>query len=135
VTVTRRRAVPPQKLYAVGGPRCARAFGYYPRLKCVDRYVRDHLRDPISIREIAGVVHLEPTYFCHFFREKTGVTFRWWLAARRVELAVTMLEEQDYPVVQVAEAVGFHNYRTYERWFRRFTGMAPQEFKERVRPS
>jgi len=81
------------------------------------------MQEPLTLDRIARIAHLEPTHLSHFFREKVGMTFTDWLAAQRIERAVTLLSEHDYSIEQVAIAVGFRNRRTCERWFRRFIGV------------
>jgi AraC-like DNA-binding protein len=114
---------------------CPRALGYYQALRRVEEYVRAHLEDPISLEEAAAVADLRPKYFSHFFREKVSLTFTEWLAAQRVARAAAMLRERDCPIERLAEAVGFRSRRTCQRWFKRFTGMTPRQFKHQVRPS
>jgi transcriptional regulator GlxA family with amidase domain len=112
-----------------------RAFEYYPALKRVDKYVRTHLEGRISVRHAAAVAGLQPKYFSRFFHEKVGLTFTQWLAARRVERAAALLWEHNYPVVQVAQAAGLRTCRTCDRWFKRFKGVTPRQFKQHVKPS
>jgi AraC-like DNA-binding protein len=140
--VRQRRSRPqedePRRLQASRHPSSttlARAFEYYPPLKRVDEYVSLHLNDRISLRLIADIAHLEPKYFSAFFRAKVGLTFTEWLAARRIERAAAMLQDQDYSIAQVAEGVGLRSCRTCERWFRRLMDMTPQQFKQSVKPN
>ena len=112
----------------------AQPFEYYPPLKRVDEYVHGHLVEPIGLHEIAAVAHLEPKYFSRFFHNKVGLTFTEWLAACRVEHAAALLREQDQPVAEVAQRVGFRTSRTLDRWFRRFKGVTPVQYKRIVRP-
>jgi AraC family transcriptional regulator len=114
---------------------CTRAFAYYPALKRVEEYVHTHMDAGISLRQAACVARLGPKYFSHFFRKKVGLTFTEWVAAQRVARAATMFQEQDHSVSNVAETVGLRNRRTCERWFKRFTGMTPHQFKRAARPS
>jgi AraC-like DNA-binding protein len=108
-------------------------FEYYTALKRVRERVHANLGG-ITLREAAAAAGLVPKSFSRFFREKVGFTFTEWLAAYRVELTARLLREGDYPVGHIAEAVGFVNYRTCERWFLRCTGLTPSEFRRRVKP-
>lgn len=81
--------------------------------------------------EIAG---LEEKYFSTYFHSKTGVRFRDWLANLRVSRAMEIIRDQDRPITRIAFDVGFRELRTFERAFRRFTGMTPQDFKNGVKP-
>ena len=118
----------------LGSGADAQAFEYYPRLKRVDEHVHGHLVEPIGLRKIAGVAHLEPKYFSRFFHHKVGLTFTGWLAAYRVERAAALLRERDQCVAEVAGRVGFRTSRALDRWFKRFRGVTPVQYKQMVRP-
>jgi len=105
------------------------AFSAHPPLERVQRYVSRHIDRPISLPEAAGVAALEPRYFSTFFREKTGSTFTEWLRRRRVARAMRLLGDRGFPVTLVAEKSGFGSVRTFQRAFRRVTGLTPSAYR------
>ena len=107
---------------------------YYPRIRRVDEYVREHLSEPLTLVVVAEVSCLEPKYFSAYFRQKTGILFNRWLAMLRVNQACSLLRGQDRSIREVATAVGFKDIRTFERTFKRLRGMTPREFQALVRP-
>jgi AraC-like DNA-binding protein len=111
-----------------------RIFSYYPPLQRVREYVEKNLSEPISLREAASAAGLEEKYFSAFFHRKTGVCFRYWLAGRRVDRAIEILTQHDDTITNVAESAGFQDLRTFERSFKRLTGLTPREFKRSVAP-
>lgn len=112
-----------------------RIFSYYPPLQRVREYVEQNLSEPISLREAAGAAGLEEKYFSAFFHRKTGVCFRDWLAGRRVDRAIEILTRRDDTITNVAASVGFQDLGTFERSFKRLTGLTPRAFKRSVAPS
>lgn len=110
------------------------AFIYYERLQRVKDYVDGKYDQDISLKEAARIAGLEKKYFSTYFRQKTGVCFRDWVAETRVSKAKAMMEVQSYNISEIAFAVGFRNLRTFERAFKRCTGMTPREFKNFVQP-
>lgn len=111
------------------------AFGYYERLARVKEYVYEDLARSPTLREAATVARMEMHYFCSFFRDKTGVTFTTWMDHVRVQGAVSLLASKNYTISQVAEEVGYRSIRTFQRAFKRHTGMSPSAFKKEIRPS
>ncbi|HEX4965314.1 MAG TPA: AraC family transcriptional regulator [Thermoanaerobaculia bacterium] len=111
-----------------------RIFSYYLPLQRVQEYVEKNLSEPIPLREAARAAGLEEKYFSAFFHRKTGVCFRDWLAGRRVERAIAILKGHDDTITHVAASVGFQDLRTFERAFKRLTGVTPREFKRSVAP-
>ena len=115
--------------------RLQSAFRYYERLQRVRDYVHDGRQEDICLDEAARIAGLEKKYFSTYFREKTGVCFKDWVVEVRVARAKAMMRVHSYNITQIAFAVGFRNLRTFERAFKRSTGMTPRAFRNSVRPS
>ena len=110
------------------------AFSYYPRLKRLKDHVDRHYAEEMSLAVAARITGLEKKYFSTFFHEKTGVCFKDWLAQVRIDRALEMLRAQDVSITRTAFAVGFQDLRTFERTFKRCTGMTPSAYKRKARP-
>jgi AraC-like DNA-binding protein len=111
------------------------AFDFYPPLQRLQSHLAEKISAPLSLCAAAGIAHLEPTYFCRFFRERVGVTFTYWLGLRRVNHATTVMERIDSPLIQIAADSGFPDFRTFERTFKKYTGLTPRQFKALIRPA
>ena len=108
-------------------------FCYDPRLTKVKNFVDVHFADPVSLDTIAGVAGLEKTYFSKYFRKKTGVCFRDWLSAVRVNRALDIMMVRDLSITKMAFAVGFQDLRTFERAVEKCTGLTPNAVKKQLR--
>lgn len=117
------------------GTREEAAFVYYHRLRRVKEHVEQALADDISLESAARVAGLEAKYFSSYFRRKTGRCFKHWLAERRIEKAMHMMRACDYTIAQVAFSVGFRDLRTFERTFKKCTGITPRAYRDSVRPA
>ena len=109
-------------------------FSYYHRLQRLKDYVDRHYADDIGLNDAARIAHLDAKYFSAYFRQKTGLTFRDWLSGERIARAQEMMECQDHSVTDIAYAVGFRDLRTFQRSFKRHTGVTPRAYKRSVRP-
>jgi len=105
-------------------------FDYYPFLRRLDRFVRDHLDEPLPLSCAARVVGLERKYFSALFREKTGICYTEWLRNVRVHRAMRLMRHADYRITEVGLVVGFQDLRTFERSFKRCTGLSPSEYRK-----
>ncbi len=112
--------------------RDAPAFPYYRRLRRVRRYVDQHLADELSLRRVARIANLEKKYFSAFFAAKTGTCFNRWLAQRRVTMAIDMMSRNNASITEIAFAVGFRDLRTFERSFKKCTGLTPTGYKQSI---
>ena len=112
-----------------------RAFAYYSRLRRLDEFVRRNRDAPLSLSDAARITCLSDTYFSEFFHRKVGVRFRDWYAHTRVHHAMRLMAEHNDTITQVGYAAGFRDLRTFQRVFKRHTGLTPREFRAKVRPS
>lgn len=111
-----------------------RIFSYNPRLNKVKQFVDANLTEPVSLGLVADAAGLEKTYFSKYFRAKTGICFRDWLSAMRVNRAMEIMTTRDLSITAIAFAVGFQDLRTFERAMERCTGLSPRAVKNRLRP-
>ncbi len=105
------------------------AFEYYGRLGKVKSYVVHNHSEDITLRSAANIACLEEKYFSCFFHEKTGVRFVDFVSYVRVEHAKNLLQKNDASILKISATVGYHNRRTFERAFKKWTGVAPREFR------
>ena len=110
------------------------AFTYYVRLQKVKAYLDGHVSEPLTLDQAANIAGLERKYFSTFFRKRTGVCFRDWVAWVRVQQAAAMLKSKNYSITRLAFAVGFKDPRTFQRAFKKYAGVTPRSFKQMVRP-
>lgn len=110
-----------------------RAFAFDERLAQVRQYCETNLEKKITLSKAAAVAGLEYTYFSSYFHSTVGVRFGDWLRYRRVLKAQELLRTTRSPIAEVAEASGFGNLRTFQRAFRRVSGMTPRAFRREAR--
>lgn len=97
------------------------------------QYMEKHFRGPITLKEVADKVYLNPTYFSGLFRQRTGQTFIERLVALRVEDAKRLLALTDEKMAVIAEKTGFANLRHFNRVFKSETGLTPKAYREKLR--
>ena len=93
-------------------------------------YFERHWRDPISLEEYAARNRMSPCWFRRQFKRYTGVSPMQYLVSLRITNARNLLENTDYNVAQVADAVGYENPAYFRRLFYKHTGMTPSEYKK-----
>ena len=98
-------------------------------------YMDRNYSEEINLEKASRIVGLEKKYFSAYFRKRTGVCFKDWVAQFRVEKAMAMMQEHNFSITEIAFDVGFHDLRTFERSFKKRTGMTPRAYKISVRPA
>ncbi|MHC4885155.1 MAG: helix-turn-helix domain-containing protein [Planctomycetota bacterium] len=87
------------------------------------------LDTPLSLKEVAGRIHLSESSLSHLFRDQVGVSPMRYREAQRIRTARSLLLSTDQPVKRVAAALGFRNAYHFSTRFRALTGMSPTAFR------
>jgi AraC-like DNA-binding protein len=94
--------------------------------------VDQHLSENCTLHDAAQIACLEEKYFSAFFHDKTGICFSHWLARLRIEKAKEIIKKKHTTITEIASNVGFQDLRSFERAFKRYTGVTPRDFKRSI---
>lgn len=89
----------------------------------------ERLHENISAVDIAEAVGLSPKYFGSLFRKQTGEVFQDYVKRVRMEKAALLLRTTGLKVYEVADRVGYPNYRYFTEVFSKHFGKTPREVK------
>lgn len=96
-------------------------------------YAKEHLRNPLTVEELAEAASLSPRQFSRVFREETGQSPAKAVERLRLEAAKAMLEEGRLALDVVARDTGFADRDRMRRAFLRFFGQPPQSLRRSLK--
>jgi transcriptional regulator GlxA family with amidase domain len=96
-------------------------------------HVRTHLRNRLSIEELARVSCMSPRNFSRAFKEEVGIAPAKAVERLRVDTARADLESGNPTIQQVATAYGFGNPERMRRSFLRVLGAPPSALRRQGR--
>jgi two-component system, response regulator YesN len=91
-------------------------------------YIKNHYKEKISIADLSAELNLSSTYLNMKFKEETNYTFNDFLNRYRILRSVELLKQGGMKVYEVAESVGFQDYKYFISVFKKYTGCAPIKF-------
>jgi two-component system response regulator YesN len=97
----------------------------------VVQYIKDRLRESITLREVADHFDFSPNYLGHLLKKETGKSFPEYVVSLRMEKAAELLKDSKLKIYEVADAVGYRYMPYFSRQFREIYNMTPVEFKRR----
>jgi YesN/AraC family two-component response regulator len=100
-----------------------------PRISKALAFLDEHFAEPMSLTRLAAEMGLGRFHFCRLFRRDTGQRLRDYLLDLRVRRAKILLENDQIPVTQVANAVGFTRLSHFDKTLRRVVGQSPTEYR------
>ena len=111
-------------LLSVASPAAHKPRQEEPLGARVIRYVNAHIAEPISLDTIAGEFYVSKYYLCRAFKRHNGISILGYINGKRVMMARQMIESGEAAAV-VSERVGFSDYSTFYRAYRKAYGHAP----------
>lgn len=98
-------------------------------LELVFAYIETHLEEQITLADTAKRFWVSESKISQTFRQRLGISFYRCVTQRRL-IAAKSLIAQGVPLNTVNERVGFTDYSTFFRAFKREYGIAPSQFRE-----
>ncbi|MDI4646985.1 helix-turn-helix domain-containing protein [Cohnella hashimotonis] len=99
----------------------------------VRAYIEEHLDEDLSLVRLAGYIHFNPSYLSRLFKQSCGMNLSEYIEAARVERAKALLKNDDLKVLEVGVRVGYEASQSFTRFFKKATGVTPQEYREASR--
>ncbi len=122
-----------KQIEALPPVRAATRLELYRRLHRARDFMEAQLDQPLTIPQIAQEAWLSPYYFLRQFQDVFGETPHNYLRRRRLEWARQLLTTTDQSVTEICFTVGFESVGSFSSLFRRYLGMAPQQFRLQYR--
>ena len=95
------------------------------------RYLNEHYREDIVFEEMASRIGISYSYMRRLVKEVTGKSIIDYINALRIQDAKRLLKETDMGIAQIAHEVGYRNIQSLNRFFRKYEGMSPSEYKNK----
>ena len=92
-------------------------------------WLREHLDEQVSVRELAARSAMSPRSFARKFVASTGITPYRWLLRERLALARRLLETGDLPVEAIARASGLQTAGNLRKHFARELRTTPHAYR------
>ncbi|WP_438432240.1 phosphoenolpyruvate hydrolase family protein [Gorillibacterium sp. sgz500922] len=96
----------------------------------VKEYIAQNYMNEIAFTDLAAVAKLSRSHLSTLFRKETGLTFPAFLTNFRIHKACSILEQENLPLTQVAELVGYRDYAHFSKTFKKVIGLTPSEYAQ-----
>lgn len=93
-------------------------------------YIQLKYDEPIKIDNIAYVCGLNRSYLTRLFKSATGYSLQEYLLSYRMKCAIKLLEKTEKSIQDIAYEVGYGDYFTFSKAFKRHTGKSPSEYRK-----
>lgn len=110
--------------------KCARSVS--PLVQALIGTIEERYPDTdFGLEELSRSCHVSGSHLSRLFRQETGMTFIDYLIRVRIHKASLLLTSTDLMVYEVANRVGYSSQHYFCAAFKRVTGLAPTEYREK----
>ena len=93
-------------------------------------YINDHPTETVSMKDMAELCHLSPSYFSRLFSRELGETFVNYVNRGKIERAKKQLRESSMSISQIAADAGYIDTSHFIQLFKRFEGVTPTVYRQ-----
>ncbi|MBQ0040424.1 MAG: helix-turn-helix transcriptional regulator [Clostridiales bacterium] len=102
------------------------------RLNAMMTYIEKHLKDKITLEDVAEVAQISRNYASTVFRDELGMTMNEFILQERVAEAKRLLADNRLQISEIAEQLQFCSQSYFTKCFTRVTGNTPNEYRTNV---
>ncbi|MDR1899591.1 MAG: response regulator [Treponema sp.] len=95
-------------------------------------YIEKNYSEPLTMARTAAALELNPSYFSRMFSRCAGESFMKHLTRLRMEKAKMMLRLNNEKIYEIAEKVGYADYRIFSKHFREYSGVSPADYRNNI---
>lgn len=95
-------------------------------------HTQRHLHEKISQAKVAELCGMTSSQFSRTFKRVCEITFQEFLLQSRIQEAIRLLKNPSASITDVGYTVGFQDLSYFTRMFRRYAGITPSEYKQRI---
>ncbi len=101
-------------------------------VRYIEQYIRNNLDKDLSLKHLASLVHLSPSYLSREFKRLAGRNLSVFIAEERILKAQKLLEEGALKNYEIAKQVGYEDPVYFSRAFKKATGLKPSEYRQQT---
>ena len=94
------------------------------------RYLKQHLDQKLTIKQMSQRYCLSHTAFKEYFRRMNGCPFHKWLLQQRMAKAVELLRHSSMSILEIAQSVGYEGVSQFNVVFKRIYGVTPSRYRK-----
>ncbi|MEK6795328.1 MAG: AraC family transcriptional regulator [Spirochaetota bacterium] len=103
------------------------------RIDLIRRYVLHHMNELISAEALSETSGLSPATLRREFKKSTGMPLHDYIIREKIRKAEYALRNGTSAVTDIAYDLGFSSPAHFSTVFRKWTGITPQAFRERIK--
>lgn len=94
-------------------------------------YIFNHIFEPITIQELADLVHLNPVYLSQLFKKETEKPLGKYIQEMKLKEAEQLLVQTNHSIADICMMLHFNSQSHFTNLFKQFTGVTPKQYRKK----
>lgn len=94
------------------------------------KLIDSHYTDKKMLHEKLSGLGVTQHRMIEIFKKEYALTINEYINSLRLDNAKTKLKDTDEPIIHIAYSVGFNSLSAFYRFFRKYTGTTPKDFRK-----
>lgn len=103
-----------------------------PTVSKIMDYVSEHISEPLTLSEIAQVMHFNAAYLGTLFKKKTGLSFIDYLNRTKIDRSIEYLHNPKISISEISELLGYKSEAYYYELFKKYYNMTPSQYRNTI---
>ena len=103
-----------------------------PHVSNALKFINDNISSPLSLDDICRAIHLSKSYTTRIFKKEMNLTLSDYINQRKLEIAKSMLTNDDISLQNIATSLGYENYCYFSKIFKESYGLSPLNMKKEI---
>lgn len=103
-----------------------------PQITAALNYINENYDKDLRLEDVSRQIYLSVGYLSRIFKAETGYSFTEWLHHVRIENAKELISHSNLKYYEIAERVGYKDYKYFSAYFNKICGCSAKEYKNQV---
>ena len=100
------------------------------RINVCKEYIYSHIKERITVEDLADVLGVSASYLSRLFRKETGDSVSTYIRTQKIEMAKNLLQYSEYSMIEIANRLSFSSQSHFIQQFRESVGMTPKKYRD-----
>lgn len=94
-------------------------------------YIYAHIRERITLNNLAESICISPTYLSRIFKQETGISISEYIRQRKIDLAKNLLRFSTCDLADIGNMLSYSSQSHFIQQFHSQVGMTPKAYRDR----
>lgn len=105
---------------------------YSPVIRVCRAYIREHIREGLTVQDVADALGYSRGYLSNLFKKETGQTIYSFIQSLKLAETIELISDPKVPTSQVWALMGFCSQSHFSEFFKKQTGKSPKQFEKEI---